>query len=143
MPSQDSSLNGLIQAFLESIAYERRYSPVTVTHYRRDLRKLSLAFAQHGIDEIRSADVRQQMAQWRSKGCRQKALLARSRPGGRFLTGPHSGLPYRQILPKAFVRRNQASGYQRRSRPTGQWSLCHLSSRGTPFLSPEIAPCWS
>jgi len=74
MPSQDSSLNGLIQAFLESIAYERRYSPVTVTHYRRDLRKLSLAFAQHGIDEIRSADVRQQMAQWRSKGLSAKSI---------------------------------------------------------------------
>lgn len=67
----------LIAGFLDSIAHERRYSSLTVEGYRRDLAKLSEAFSAHPIQEIRSTDVRAQLALWRSQGLSAKSIARR------------------------------------------------------------------
>ncbi|MBU3725534.1 MAG: tyrosine recombinase XerC [Burkholderiaceae bacterium] len=67
----------LISGFLDSIAHERRYSALTVQGYQRDLAKLSHAFGTRPLQEIRAADVRSQVAVWRTQGLSAKSIARR------------------------------------------------------------------
>ena len=67
-------IDALISEFLTSIAHQRRYAPLTVAHYTRDLKKLSQAFASQPIAQIRAADVRAQVARWRAQGLSPKSI---------------------------------------------------------------------
>lgn len=61
-------IDALVNEFLTHIAHERRYSPLTVAHYQRDLKKLSAAFASQPLEAIRAGDVRAQVGLWRGHG---------------------------------------------------------------------------
>ena len=72
-----AQVSELIAGFLDSIAHERRYSALTVEGYRRDLAKLSEAFDTRLIQDIRAAEVRAQLALWRSEGLSAKSIARR------------------------------------------------------------------
>jgi integrase/recombinase XerC len=71
------TLDSLVADFLTSIAHERRLSAHTVTSYRRDLLQLVAAYSSRPIRDIRAADVRQQVGQWRIKGLSSKSISRR------------------------------------------------------------------
>ena len=70
-------ISELVAGFLDSIAHERRYSPLTVQGYRRDLDKLAQAFEQQAIADIKSTDVRAEVGRWRSQGLSAKSIARR------------------------------------------------------------------
>jgi integrase/recombinase XerC len=67
-------IDALVSEFLTHIAHERRYSPLTVAHYQRDLKTLASAFASQSIAMIRASDVRAQVATWRSRGLSSRSI---------------------------------------------------------------------
>lgn len=72
-----AQVSELIADFLDAIAHGRRYSALTVEGYRRDLARLSEAFNTRAIQDIRSTDVRAQLATWRSQGLSAKSIARR------------------------------------------------------------------
>jgi integrase/recombinase XerC len=67
----------LVQKFLDTIAHERRYSPLTVDHYRRDLGHLIKAFESVPLDSVRPAQIRREMSAWRSHGLAPASIARR------------------------------------------------------------------
>jgi integrase/recombinase XerC len=67
----------LITQFLDSLAHERRYSPLTVSAYRQDLALMILAFDQSAPSQITPAQVRAQAARWRSQGLASSSIARR------------------------------------------------------------------
>ncbi|NBW00725.1 MAG: tyrosine recombinase XerC [Betaproteobacteria bacterium] len=67
----------LIKTFLESLARGRRYSALTVQGYRRDLDRLSNAFSDRQLSEIKPAEVRTEVARWRAEGLSAKSIARR------------------------------------------------------------------
>ncbi len=72
-----SSFEALIQAYLESLAHERRYSALTVEGYRRDLALLAQAFAHKSPETIRAAEVRTEVSRWRVQGLSARSIARR------------------------------------------------------------------
>lgn len=75
--ARQSSLQALIDAFLKELAYERRYSRLTVTAYTRELRYLVEAAEARAVTAISASDVRAAVARWRSAGLSSKSIARR------------------------------------------------------------------
>lgn len=71
------TLDSFVDDFLNSLAHERRFSAHTVSNYRRDLTQLLAAFSTKPVQEIRAADVRQQVGHWRVGGLSPKSISRR------------------------------------------------------------------
>jgi integrase/recombinase XerC len=71
------SLQALIDAFLKELAYERRYSRLTVTAYARELRYLVEAAETRAVTAISASEVRAAVARWRSTGLSSKSIARR------------------------------------------------------------------
>lgn len=77
LEASSSPFESLIQAYLESLAHERRYSPLTVEGYRRDLALLVQAFAQRAPETIRAAEIRTEVSRWRVHGLSARSIARR------------------------------------------------------------------
>lgn len=75
--SDPSRATALVHQFLDTIAHERRYSPLTVDHYRRDLGHLIKAFESVPLDSVRPAQIRREMSTWRSQGLAAASIARR------------------------------------------------------------------
>jgi integrase/recombinase XerC len=75
--SETPSAETLVHQFLETIAHERRYSPLTVEHYRRDLAHLIRAFEARPLHEVRPTDIRRELSGWRATGLAAASIARR------------------------------------------------------------------
>jgi integrase/recombinase XerC len=72
-----SLLAPLIQAYLDVLAHERRYSALTVSGYRRDLALLAKSFVARDPASIRAAEIRQEVSRWRVQGLSARSVARR------------------------------------------------------------------
>ena len=72
-----AALSKLIADFLDVLAYERRYSPLTIAAYRRDLSWLTAAFETEALAEVKAPAVRTEVGRWRSTGLSPKTIARR------------------------------------------------------------------
>jgi integrase/recombinase XerC len=77
LEASSGSLDSLITAYLGSIAHERRYSPLTVKGYQRDLELLRQAFAGRAPESIRAAEIRTEVSRWRVQGLSARSIARR------------------------------------------------------------------
>ena len=75
--ARQTSLQALIDAFLKELAYERRYSRLTIAAYTRELRYLAEAAQGRAVTTITATEVRTAVARWRSAGLSSKSIARR------------------------------------------------------------------
>ena len=71
------SLDSLIQSYLDSLAHERRYSPLTVQGYCRDLQLLARGFEGREPESIQAQEIRFEVSQWRLQGLSARSIARR------------------------------------------------------------------
>ena len=71
------ALSQEIAAYLDALAHERRYSPLTVAAYRRDLGLLAQAFEGREPASVRAAEIRAEVSRWRVRGLSAGSIARR------------------------------------------------------------------
>jgi integrase/recombinase XerC len=124
----NNSLSQLIPAYLDSLARERRYSPLTVEGYRRDLHLLAQSFAGRAPESIRAAEVRHEVSRWRVRGLSARSIARRLSAWRSFF----SWLSQRMILsanPVSNVRAPKASKRLPKALST-DWAVQFVTASG-------------
>lgn len=71
------ALSQEIAAYLDALAHGRRYSPLTVAAYRRDLGLLAQAFEGREPASVRAAEIRAEVSRWRGRGLSARSIARR------------------------------------------------------------------
>ncbi len=66
-----------IQSFLESLAHEKRYSPLTIRHYRADLEGFSRSLSVPEVEKIEETQLRVYISLLFKKGCAARTIARR------------------------------------------------------------------
>jgi integrase/recombinase XerC len=132
----NNSLSQLIPAYLDSLAHERRYSPLTVEGYRRELHLLGQSFAERGPESIRAAEIRAEVSRWRVRGLSARSIARRLSAWRSFF----SWLSQRMTLsanPVANVRAPKASKRLPKALST-DWAVQFVTASAAPDAQEDI-----